>query len=166
MSDTRIIKVAVPKDRRAHYRRLHNTFLREAKRCDQLEARLRTRMANAANSLLGMMSETDKISGPFDWELGRSVLLNYERGQIVIENPTLKASIQMETEPNTAEDGRRAFTGINRESGKPVAKFTWNPATGWFDLKTIHQEKWERESAESIVRFLHTLNNNRETENV
>ena len=86
------------------------------------------------------------------------MLLNVERNKVVIGNPTLRSESEQRTPPS--------FTGISRNTDQAVAKYFRNSKTEWYDLQTLlpEEEKWERASAESVIRFLNNLNSNRPTE--
>jgi hypothetical protein len=162
LSETKTI--AVPKDRQAELTKLYRRFLSEANRVDKLQVRRRQALANAADSLLNFMGETDKISGtPFDWE--QSILLHFDRNKIVIQNPTLRpVSEQAQGTPYMETINKPPiFKGYSRATGEALCEFKFNGLTSefeWFAL--VPEEKWSVKEAESVCRYLEYLNDNRE----
>jgi hypothetical protein len=148
--------ITVPRNRQAELKSLYRQFLTASNRVDRLQVRRHQSMSAAAESLIQLMGEIDKLGTQFDWE--ESYIAEFKRNKVTIQNSTLKPeSIQMETEP-------LSFIGYDRDTGEQLCRFEWDAKAELFRLTALTptENKWSQEMAASVYRFLDQLNQNEE----
>jgi hypothetical protein len=171
VSELKTIVVSLPKDRQDDLKKLYAQFRNHVNGAERLKNQRYTKLNTAVDSLSRLQNEINGLNGrPLDWE---SSWIELEGNCLVVKSPLTEQAGSDPTPPPgfypveqspylEAINCPPVFKGHDRETGKELCEFRFDPATERFKwFAAVPEEKWTEEQARSVCSFLEHLNDNR-----